>query len=176
VNEQLIIVVKHRAEFSIVEAQEVIALCTRAYEEEFDEILQQFEDATHVLARLDNVLVSHALWIPRTLVYETIPLKSAYIEAVATEPAYQGRGFASKVMRFIAGQIVSFELGALSPSDPAFYTRLGWELWLGPLFVQSETGIESTPEDQVMILRLPSTPALDIHQQLTAPWRKGEIW
>lgn len=154
----------------------IVALCTCAYEEEFGEILAQFADPTHVVAYLGGELVSHALWIPRTLLYNDAPLLCAYVEAVATEPRYQGRGYASAVLRALARAISDYDIAALSPSDPAFYTRLGWESWRGPLAVATADGITPTPDEDVMILRLPKTPPLDLHGALVAPWRPGDVW
>jgi aminoglycoside 2'-N-acetyltransferase I len=156
--------------------RDIIALCSRAYNSDFSDLLDAFEDTTHVLAYIDRQLVSHALWIPRTLTYQGTPLRSAYVEAVATDPPLQGRGYASHVLRALTAAITSFDLGALSPSDPAFYTRLGWELWRGPLGVATEDGVTPTPDGSVMIFRLPNTPPLDLHESLIAPWRTGDIW
>jgi aminoglycoside 2'-N-acetyltransferase I len=165
-----------RTHLSLQQEQDIIALCSRAYEQDFSDLLDSFEGATHVLAYHDRQLVSHALWIPRTLIYQGTPLHSAYVEAVATEPRYQGRGYASHVLRALAAAITGFDIGALSPSDPAFYTRIGWEQWRGPLAVATESGIMPTPDGSVMIFRLPNTPALDLHATLIAPWREGDIW
>lgn len=156
--------------------QDSVALCSRAYEEDFGAILGLFPGATHVVAHQQGRLVSHALWIPRLLAYNGTPLLSAYVEAVATEPDAQGRGYASSVLRVLAAAITAYDVGALSPSDPAFYTRLGWELWLGPLAVVTAAGVRPMPEEQAMILRLPRTPPLDLHGTLAAPWREGEVW
>lgn len=164
------------ASLSQAQYESIVALCTRAYEEEFEEILAGFVEPTHVLGYLGGELVSHALWIPRTLLYNGAALRSAYVEAVATEPRYQGRGYASAVLRALAGAITAYDIGALSPSDPAFYARLGWELWRGPLAVATAEGIVPTPDEQVMILRLPKTPPLNLHGTLVAPWRPGEVW
>jgi GNAT superfamily N-acetyltransferase len=159
----------------------ILALCTRAYEEPFAEYLAPFGDATHVLATVDGELVSHAMWVPRTLTHRGTPLRCAYVEAVATEPTRQRRGHATRVLRALADAITDFELGALSPSDAAFYARLGWEPWRGPLAVAtgdvaSGDAVTPTPDEEVMILRLPRTPALDLDGPLVAPWRPGEVW
>ena len=76
----------------------------------------------------------------------------------------------------LAGAITAYDIAALSPSDPAFYARLGWELWRGPLAVATDAGITPTPDEEVMILRLPKTPPLDLHGTLVAPWRPGDVW
>ena len=71
-----------------------------------------------------------------------------------------------------------WELAALSPSDEDFYERRGWELWRGPLAIRRDGHLEASPPDeQVMIRRLPRTPAtLDVTTLLTAEWREGELW
>ncbi|MEP7189711.1 MAG: GNAT family N-acetyltransferase [Roseiflexaceae bacterium] len=134
---------------------EIVELCSRAYSEDFSSVVQLPDDQPiHSLAYLNGNLVSHALWFTRLLDYNGIPLQSAYVEAVATEPAYQGRGYASILLRHLARAITAYDIGALSPSDPAFYARLGWELWRGSLFVAAEAEIAPTPEYRVMILRV----------------------
>jgi aminoglycoside 2'-N-acetyltransferase I len=165
-----------RTHLSLHQEQDIIALCSRAYGQDFSDLLTSFEDTTHVLAYLDRQLVSHALWIARTLTYQGTALHSAYVEAVATEPHYQGRGYASHVLRALAAAITSFDIGALSPSDPAFYARLGWEQWRGPLAVATDAGITPTPDSSVMIFWLPNRPPLDLYGTLIAPWREGDIW
>ena len=155
----------------------IINLCAAAYDENFDRLFALLPGSTHVLARLDGELVSHAAWVTRWLQPHGYPaLRTAYVEAVATAPAYHGRGFGTAVMQRLQQHIDAYDLGALSPSDPAFYARLGWELWRGPLAIRMEDQVLPTPDDQVMILRLPRTPPLDVHALLTAESRDGEVW
>lgn len=162
---------------------QIIDLCTRAYEEEFADLLATFTGSVHVLGWLDGQLISHALWVTRWLQVGDGPLLcTAYVEAVATDPPYQNRGYASAVMRRIAAELaaddVGFELAALSPFSIEWYARLGWEQWTGPLSIRTATGLVRTPEEdgQVMILRLPHTPPLDRTAPLSAEWRQGELW
>jgi aminoglycoside 2'-N-acetyltransferase I len=80
-------------------------------------------------------------------------------------------------MKRVAEEIKDFELGALSPFSVAYYERLGWELWRGPLLIRTDEGLVRTPRDgDVMILRLPRTPDLDLYAPLSAEWREGELW
>jgi aminoglycoside 2'-N-acetyltransferase I len=154
----------------------IVELCEQAYEEPLAGTIATFEGPTHVLGFLGDELVSHALWVPRELRHGSLPLRAAYVEAVATRPHLQGRGYASAVLRALAGHITGFDIGALSPSDAKYYERLGWELWRGPLFLRTEHGDEPTPDEEVMILRLPGTPPLDTGGPLAAAWRPGDIW
>jgi aminoglycoside 2'-N-acetyltransferase I len=155
----------------------ILDMCNRAYEEDLNELFATFSDPTHVLCYLDGVLASHAMWVTRWLQAGDGPLlRTAYVEMVATEPHLQRRGCASAVMRRLAEAITDYDLGALDPSEPAFYARLGWTLWRGPLFIRSPEGLIAMPDERVMILPLPKTPPLDLEQPLSAEWREGELW
>ena len=160
-----------------VERTEIINLCSAAYEENFDQLFKTLPGSTHLLASLDGALVSHAAWVIRWLQPQGQELlRTAYVEAVATAPSYQGRGFGTALMREMRAQIGDYELGALSPSEVVFYERFGWERWRGPLAIRTEKGLVATPCEEVMILRLARTPNLDLNAGLTAEWRSGELW
>ena len=153
------------------------ALCNRAYEEDLTSLFNTFTDVTHVLGYLEESVVSHAMWVTRLLQIDDGPyLSTAYIEMVATEPYFQRRGFATKVMRQLANEISDFELGGLCPAEPELYTKLGWVFWRGPLFIRAPEGLIPTPDEKVMILHLPKTPTLDLNLPLSAEWREGEVW
>lgn len=153
------------------------ALCNRAYQKDLGALFRTFSDATHVLGFLGSSLVSHAMWVPRWLQPGDSPLLyTAYVEMVATEPQFQRRGFATAVMRRLASAITDFDMGALCPAVPALYAKLGWVFWRGPLFIRTPEGLIPTPDERIMILRLPKTPALDLDLPLSAEWREGELW
>jgi aminoglycoside 2'-N-acetyltransferase I len=158
--------------------QAIRDLCSDAYREDFSHAFELLGPGVHVIGRLDEEIVSHAMWVDRELeIGGRGRLHTAYVEAVATRPAFQRRGFGTGVMRRLAREIRGYDLGALSPSDEGFYARLGWEAWRGPLFIRTATGIEATPDEGVMILRLEKTPAgLDLDSPLSAEWRPGEVW
>lgn len=155
----------------------IYALCQRAYGEDLRALFATFQDVTHVPGFLDGVLVAHAMWVTRWLQPGNAPpLRTAYVEMVATEPRFQRRGFATAVMRHLADAISAYDLGALSPAETSVYARLGWVFWRGPLFIRADQQLIPTPDEQVMILRLPQTPPLDLDQPLSAEWRLGELW
>lgn len=175
--EHLTFEVLKRGDLSGQERSEILVLCSRAYSTDYEPFLQTFTGATHVLARQQGKLVSHALWVTRWLQPGTLPpLRTAYVEAVATEETYRGQGFATAVMQKLAAEVSDFELGGLSPAQYGLYARLGWELWRGPLFIRTTDGLLPTPDDEVMILSLPNTPVLDLDAPLSAEWREGELW
>lgn len=159
--------------------EELLSLCSRAYEEDFTSYLRMLNPAVHVLGGIEGRLVAHLAWIERELRADGVgALRTAYVEAVATLPEFQRRGFASQLLTAIPPLIIDFDLGALSPSAEPFYARLGWERWRGPLSYRDPDGHEvETPEDEVMIYRLPRTPRnLDVAAGLSADWRPIEVW
>jgi aminoglycoside 2'-N-acetyltransferase I len=174
---QLYITTVAQPDLTQPQRRQIIALCSQAYGEDFSSVVDlDVPEPFHILAFVHDELVSHALWFTRILHADGQPLRSAYVEAVATAPAHQGRGYASTLLQHLAGAISSYDIGALSPSDPAFYARLGWELWRGPLRITTDSESIHTPDDRVMILRVPRTPAISLESSLTAPWRAGELW
>ena len=158
--------------------EEIIALCNRAYEEDLEPLFETFTGAVHLLGYCESILVSHALWVRRYLQAGTGPLmRTAYVEALATEAGYRGRGYAAALLKTLIGEVQAYDLAALSPSDAGYYRRLDWELWRGPLFIRENGSLLPSPDDEeVMIYRLPKTPALDINDPLSAEWREGELW
>lgn len=155
----------------------IISLCSVAYEEDFNHLFENLPGSVHVLANLNGKVVSHAAWVTRWLQPEGgRVLRTSYVEAVATAPSHQRRGFATAVLRKLQTHLSQYELGGLSPSDAAFYERLGWECWRGPLAIRTKEELLPTPEEEVMILRLPRTPPLNLDGLLTAEWRVGDWW
>ena len=159
----------------------IIELCIAAHQEEdFNNLFAYvLSGGWHFLAYRDGQLVSHALVTTRWLQPEGQPaLKTAYVDAVATLPKYQGQGYGSALLRQLAREIEpEYVIACLETERPAFYERLGWEVWRGPLAGRSDQGLIPTPEQGgIMILRLPRTPALDPNQGLTIECQTGRIW
>ena len=168
----------HSRELSPNLRREIVSLCNRAYEEDIEFIFNTFVGATHIIGYYNDIFVSHALWITRYLQMGTGPyMRTAYVELVASESNYRRRGFASSIMKYLIGEIQDYELAALSPFSVAYYERLGWERWRGPLFIRTKAGLMPTPVgEDVMVYRLPRTPVLYLTASLSAEWREGELW
>ncbi len=158
---------------------QILALCTDAYEEDFGFELSLLSRATHVLLRRDGELVAHTAWVTRELRAANLaaPLRAAYVEAVAAPTALQGQGLGSRVLAALPPLLGDVDIAALSPSEPAFYRRQGWASWRGPLAYRHDGRLIATPDEDVMILRLPRTPAtLDLDAALDTDWRPGDVW
>ena len=172
--------VLHDDQLTSEQQAEIHALCNRAYavhNVDLEALFRTFTDVTHVIGWWGSAIVSHAMWVTRWLQPSNQPpLRTAYVEMVATEPQLQGRGFAAAVMRRLASAIHDFELGGLCPAEPMLYAKLGWVFWQGPLFIRTKDGLLSTPEVEIMILPLSNTPPLDLTIPMSAEWREGELW
>lgn len=157
----------------------IIHVCRTAHQK--DDFIHLFSyipsGGIHVLAYREHELVSHAVATTRWLQPEGLPLlRTAYIDAVATLPAYQGQGIASTLMRHLATVISDFEIACLETERMAFYARLGWEVWRGPLAGRRATELLPTPDQKgIIILRLARTPPLDVERLLVIEY-DGRIW
>jgi aminoglycoside 2'-N-acetyltransferase I len=133
----------------------------------------------HLILEVDGTIVAHASVVERRLEIGGRPLRTGYVEAVATAPAHQDRGHGSAVMEAV-GEIIraGFELGALGTGSHRFYERFGWRTWRGPSSVRGPQGEIPTPEDDgfIMILATPRTPALDLTAPISCGWRPGDVW
>jgi aminoglycoside 2'-N-acetyltransferase I len=158
---------------------EIVALCNRAYRRDLSEYLGTFEDLTHVVGYLGDRIVCHALWLTRWLQVGDGPmLRTAYVEAVATEPEYQRKGYATAVMTLLAESVTDYDLAGLCPDDRAvqLYLRLGWQFWRGPLAIREPQGLTPTPTEWLMVLILPQTPDIDLDAPISAEWRPLDLW
>lgn len=160
---------------------QIIELCVAAHQEEDFRNLFSYvpSGGWHFLAYCGDELTSHALVTTRWLQPDGHPLlKTAYIDAVSTLPAYQDQGYGSAVMRRLAGEIDDeYMIACLETDRESFYARLGWESWRGPLAGRGEQGLVHTPDQRgIMILRLSQTPWLDLDSMLTIECQAGRIW
>lgn len=144
-----------------------------------DEDWRHTVGGVHFLLEEDGQIRSHASVIERELHAGEHRLPTGYVEAVATWPTSQRRGYAAAVMREVGSHIDrTFRLGALATGIPAFYERLGWVVWRGPTFVRTRTGLMRTADDDggVMVRRTPSSPELDLSAPISCEWRPGDVW
>jgi len=96
-----------------------------------DEDWEHALGGVHVVLEVDGDIAAHASVVERELHTNGLDL-TGYVEAVATRPSLQRRGYGSAVMREVGEYIDwTFRLGALGTSRGAFYERLGWVAWKG---------------------------------------------
>jgi aminoglycoside 2'-N-acetyltransferase I len=157
----------------------IIRVCIAAHQEQDFKNLFTYipSGGLHFLAYHERELVSHAAVTTRWLQPEGLPvLRTAYVDAVATLPAYQGQGIGSALMQHLASGITDYEIACLGTDKVSFYARLGWQEWQGPLAGRKETELMPTPDQKgIMILALANTPALDLNGSLTIEY-DGRIW
>ncbi len=159
----------------------IVQVCVAAFQnDKFKELFTVVPaGGRHFLAYAGGEVVSHGLVTTRWLQPEGQPLlKTAYVDAVGTQPGRQRQGFGSAVMRQLAADVAAdFSVACLETRSPGFYERLGWQEWCGPLAGRGEAGLVPTPgQTGIMVLRLPLTPPLDFARGLTIEATGGRIW
>lgn len=133
----------------------------------------------HFILEIDSVIVAHAAVVERLLHVDDLPLRTGYVEAVATAPSERGKGHGTALMRDVGAYIAErFELGALGTGSFQFYDRLGWRTWRGPSYVRTAAGLRATPDDDgyIMVLETPSSPTLDLAASISCDFRPGDVW
>lgn len=133
----------------------------------------------HFILEEGGAVVAHASVVERELHTSGHRLATGYVEAVATWPIHQRRGYGSALMREVGEYIdQAFRLGALDTGSSAFYERLGWVVWKGPTFVRTDSGLTRTGEEdgQVLVRLTPTSPELDLSAPISCDWRPGDVW
>ena len=128
---------------------------------------------------LGGEIVTHASVVERELHVDGRPLRTGYVEAVATARGRQGAGFGSRVMADVGSYIKErFELGALGTGHHRFYQRLGWLTWAGPTSVRAARGPRRTPDEDgfILVLPTPTSPRLDLAASISCDERAGDVW
>jgi aminoglycoside 2'-N-acetyltransferase I len=140
---------------------------------------QHAQGGVHVLVEDDGEIRSHASVVERDIEAAGHLLDTGYVEAVATWPEHERRGYGSAAMREAARIIEErYELGALGTGEHAFYARLGWRRWRGPTFVRDDDGLTRTPDEDgsVYVRTTARTPPLDLTAEIVCDWREGDVW
>jgi len=135
---------------------------------------------THVLVVDEHGrVVSHAAVVDRIIDVGGRPLRTGYVEGVATRADAEGQGHGSRVMARI-GELIAerHQLGALGTGAFHFYERLGWERWQGPSFVRRGEELHRTAEDDdgIMVLRIDRSLAPDLTAPISCDDRPGDVW
>jgi hypothetical protein len=176
------VAVRDTQELSTVERSRISELCNAANgTDAFDDLFVVYipSGGRHFLGfDHDGVLASHAVVTTRWVQPRGYPpQRTAFVDAVATDPARQHAGLCTKVMRHLGHQIDDFILGCLQTDLRGFYERVGWERWRGPLAGRRAGELVPTPDQQgVMVLRLPATPPLDPVGLLSIEWQPHRFW
>ncbi len=153
----------------------------------WDDEEERFTDAdwdhalggVHVVLDVGGEIVTHAAVVERDLHVDGRPLRTGYVEAVATAPERQGEGHGSVVMTEVNGVIRErYELGALGTGRHHFYQRLGWRTWMGPSSVRLPEGPRRTPDEDgyILVLETPTSPPFDLAAPISCEWRPGDVW
>lgn len=167
-------------EIRTIRALMEVAFGSEDEEERFsDDDWQHALGGVHFVLELDGEIVAHAAVVERRLFVGGLPVRTGYVEAVATSPDRQGLGLGSIVMTDVTEYVrEGFELGGLGTGRQSFYGRLGWRIWAGPSAVRTPYGERPTPDDDgyIMVLETPTSPPLDLADQIICEARPGDVW
>src|SRR3954468_7247769 len=92
---------------SVVSA--VRELCDLTYDSPTAPYFDAIGPGEHLLGWEEGVLVSHLMWVTRWLqMGDDAPLRTAYIEMVATATELQGQGRATALLQYFPSQVEHF--------------------------------------------------------------------
>ena len=133
----------------------------------------------HFVVGQRGEIVAHASVVERELHVGGRPVRTGYVEAVATLADRQGEGLGSLLIGDVDDYIrAEFELGALGTGRHSFYQRLGWLTWAGPSSVRTAAGLRRTTDEDgyILVLPTPQSPPLDLTTTISCDWRPGDVW
>ena len=171
--------IRHTRQLDAIARATIVELCTAAHQADFSRLFYYLPaDGLHFIAYFDEQIVSHAVVTTRWVQPERWPtLRTAYVDTVATLPAYQRRGYGSAVMRELTANISAYSIACLKTDRMDFFERLGWQRWRGPRAGRTGNELIPTPDQQnIMILRVAKTPPLDLDRLLTIETQAGRTW
>jgi aminoglycoside 2'-N-acetyltransferase I len=170
------------ADLTAAERTGIRAMLDRAFAGRFDD--QDWDHSlggSHVVVTAGAEPIAHAAVVQRRMLHAGRSWRCGYVEAVATDPAWRGQGFAAAVMAE-AERIIdhAFDLGALSASAAGrgLYLRRGWLPWTGTTWALGPDGPVRTAEedDSTFVRVVTGGPKLDRDGALTCDWRDGDVW
>ena len=172
------------AELTAAETESILTIMRDAFGSDPDEAFTDDDWAhalggRHFVLDLSGEIVTHAAVVTRELHVGDRSLRTGYVEAVATAPAHDGRGYGSQVIEAVNAYVrANYEIGALGTGRHHFYERLGWQTWQGPAFVRGSAGTERTADEEgyILVLRTPTSPTFDGHEPISCEWRQGDAW
>ena len=172
--------VSRTQDLSARQRQEIVDVCIAAFSEvSFADLFTWVPSGgLHVVAWHAGRIIGHAMATTRwAQPAGCAMLETAYIDAVGVLPECQGQRVGSAVLTHMAASINGYQIACLETDRPSFYQNLGWERWPGPKAGRREGALIPTPDEQnVMILRLPKTPALNLAGLLTIDDQGVRFW
>jgi aminoglycoside 2'-N-acetyltransferase I len=133
----------------------------------------------HALVMDGARVVGHAAIVQRRLLYRGRALRAGYVEGVAVHPEHRRRGYCGAMMAVVEGVARrAYDVAALGATDEAaaIYVSRGWQLWQGPSWALTPSGIRRTEDDDGAVHVLPLEVELDVRESLTCDWRDGDVW
>lgn len=180
VSDEPILSTAHTDELDVADERAAEALVRAAFGDRFSQ--HDWVHAlggTHVILRIGERIVGHAAIVPRLLAHDGAEFDGSFVEAVALDAEFRGRGLGAAVMDAVEAAISADDvLGVLNslPDAVGFYEARGWVRWRGLLGAIGHCEDPAPPEEghTVMVFRPPAT--IDVDGVLSANNRVGPRW
>jgi aminoglycoside 2'-N-acetyltransferase I len=200
IKDELFFIIKRINELSEKERKDIIDIGSKAHNKDISDLWNYIIDADKqskftsisIMGYDNKYLVSHAIIGERLIFYDNnknldnnfsnfIKLRTAYVDAVFTNPIFQNKGYAKILMKKVLEVIYdyNFDLGALETNYIKLYEYIGFERWNGNLYgIDFSNNIIETPEAKghVMIYKFNKSKFLNINNNLLILKQSSRIW
>jgi aminoglycoside 2'-N-acetyltransferase I len=200
IKDELFFIIKRITELSEKERKDIIDIGSKAHNNDISDLWNYIIDgdkqskftSISIMVYNNKCLVSHAIIGERIIFYDDnknlnnnfsnfMKLRSAYVDAVFTNPIFQNKGYAKILMKKVVEVMYeyNFDLGALETYYIKLYEYVGFEKWNGSLYgIDFSNKIIETPEanGHVMIYKFNKSNFLDINNNLLILKQSSRIW
>lgn len=200
IKDELFFIVKRITELTEKEREDIIDIGSKAHNKDISDLWSYIVDGDEqskfisisIICYNNKCLVSHAIIGERLIFYDNnknlnnnfsnfMKLRSAYVDAVFTNPIFQHKGYAKRLMKKVVEVMYdyNFDLGALETDYIKLYEYVGFENWKGNLYgIDFSNNIIETPEAKghVMIYKFNKSNFLDINNNLLILNQSSRIW
>ena len=154
-------------------------LMNAAFEEDFSDADDNHcNGGVRVIAIDDDQIIGHAALISRTITIAGAPYRTGYVEGVVVWPARQRQGIGRQIMRQITDMAAhDYVISMLSTGEHDFYTKFGWERFVGESYVDDHGTITRTAdEDEGLMVLTKLTHLNQSDVAFVCDWRTGDVW
>lgn len=159
-------------------APEIRQFLTDAFDGDFSD--EDFENALggiHFVTFRDDRLVAHASVVSRFVNLDDLRLEVGYVEAMAVHREWRGRGLGAELLAGLTAFCrQSYRASMLSTDIHAFYEKHGWLRLGAESFVETESGLVRTEDDDEGLMLLTDGVNLAKARRAVCDFRSGDVW
>ena len=131
----------------------------------------------HFVVLRDSQLLAHGSVVSRKICFDDLRLDVGYVEALAVRPDWRGRGVGSDLLAELTTHCqTNFGVSMLSTDRQAFYERHGWRRIAGESFVETDSGLVRTADEDEGLMVLTDLAVAVQARQVICDFRNGDVW